>query len=104
MHQPTIPHLAAGDPEIAQPAGAEARDQALRGRPTLTFWGGTAIPRTIAFPAFAEIAREIDAILLADTAHIAGALAGGAHPSPVGHDPVSSSSTHKSLRVPRGAM
>src|SRR5262249_47666576 len=68
------------------------------------FAGGTAIPRTIDFPAFAEIAREIDAILVADIAHIAGLIAGGAHPSPVGHAPVISTTTHKTLRGPRGAM
>jgi glycine hydroxymethyltransferase len=82
----------------------EVRDLALRERPKLIFCGGTAIPRTIDFPAFAEIAREIDAILVADIAHIAGLIAGGAHPSPVGHAPVISTTTHKTLRGPRGAM
>jgi glycine hydroxymethyltransferase len=66
--------------------------------------GGTAIPRTIDFPAFAAIAREIDAVLVADIAHIAGLVAGGAHPSPVGHAPVITTTTHKTLRGPRGAM
>jgi glycine hydroxymethyltransferase len=68
------------------------------------FCGGTAIPRTIDFPAFAEIAREVDAILVADIAHIAGLVAGGAHPSPVGHADVITTTTHKTLRGPRGAM
>ena len=63
----------------------EVRELARKERPKLIFCGGTAIPRTIDFPAFAEIAREIDAILVADIAHIAGLIAGGAHPSPVGH-------------------
>jgi glycine hydroxymethyltransferase len=82
----------------------EVRDLAKRERPRLIFCGGTAIPRTIDFAAFAEIAREVDAILVADIAHIAGLVAGGAHPSPVGHAPVITTTTHKTLRGPRGAM
>jgi glycine hydroxymethyltransferase len=82
----------------------EVRELALAERPKLIFCGGTAIPRTIDFPAFAEIAREIDAVLVADIAHIAGLVAGGAHPSPVGHAQVISTTTHKTLRGPRGAM
>jgi len=82
----------------------EVRDIALRERPKLIFCGGTAIPRTIEFSAFAEIAREVDAVLAADIAHIAGLIAGGAHPSPVGHADVISTTTHKTLRGPRGAM
>ena len=62
----------------------QVRDLARAERPKLIFCGGTAIPRTIDFPAFAEIAREVGAILVADIAHIAGLIAGGAHPSPVG--------------------
>ncbi|MER7004011.1 serine hydroxymethyltransferase [Dactylosporangium sp. NPDC000555] len=82
----------------------EVRDIALRERPKLIFSGGTAIPRTIDFPRFAEIAREVGAVLVADIAHIAGLIAGGAHPSPVGHAEVISTTTHKTLRGPRGAM
>jgi glycine hydroxymethyltransferase len=82
----------------------EVRDLALRVRPRILFCGGTAIPRTIDFEGFASIAREIDAVLVADIAHIAGLVAGGAHPSPVGHAPVISTTTHKTLRGPRGAM
>lgn len=82
----------------------EVRDIALRERPRLIFCGGTAVPRTIDFGAFAEIARESGAILVADIAHIAGLIAGGAHPSPVGHADVISTTTHKTLRGPRGAM
>jgi glycine hydroxymethyltransferase len=82
----------------------EVRAIARRERPKLIFCGGTAIPRTVDFPAFAEIAREVDALLVADIAHIAGLVAGGAHPSPVGHAPVVSTTTHKTLRGPRGAM
>ncbi|GAA1020314.1 serine hydroxymethyltransferase [Acrocarpospora pleiomorpha] len=82
----------------------EVREIALRERPKLIFCGGTAIPRTIDFPAFAEIAKEVGAVLAADIAHIAGLVAGGAHPSPVGHADVISTTTHKTLRGPRGAM
>jgi glycine hydroxymethyltransferase len=82
----------------------EVREIALRERPKLIFCGGTAIPRTIDFPAFAEIAREVGAVLAADIAHIAGLVAGGAHPSPVGHADVITTTTHKTLRGPRGAM
>ncbi len=80
------------------------RDIALAERPKMIFCGGTAIPRTIDFPAFAAIAREVDAVLVADIAHIAGLIAGGAHPSPVGHADVVTTTTHKTLRGPRGAM
>jgi len=82
----------------------EVRDMARRERPRLIFCGGTAIPRTIDFPAFAEIAAEAGAVLVADIAHIAGLVAGGAHPSPVGHAAVITTTTHKTLRGPRGAM
>jgi glycine hydroxymethyltransferase len=82
----------------------EVRALARRERPKLIFCGGTAVPRTIEFDAFAEIAREVDAVLVADIAHIAGLIAGGAHPSPVGQANVISTTTHKTLRGPRGAM
>jgi glycine hydroxymethyltransferase len=82
----------------------EVRELARKERPKLIFCGGTAIPRTIDFAGFAEIAREVEAILVADIAHIAGLIAGGAHPSPVGHADVLSTTTHKTLRGPRGAM
>jgi glycine hydroxymethyltransferase len=80
------------------------RELALAERPKLIFCGGTAIPRTIDFAGFASIAAEVDALLVADIAHIAGLVAGGAHPTPVGHAPVISTTTHKTLRGPRGAM
>jgi len=82
----------------------EVRDLARKERPKVIFCGGTAIPRTIDFAAFAGIAREVDAVLVADIAHIAGLIAGGAHPSPAGHADVISTTTHKTLRGPRGAM
>ena len=82
----------------------EVREVALRERPKIIFCGGTAIPRTIDFPAFASIAAEAGAVLVADIAHIAGLIAGGAHPSPVGHAAAITTTTHKTLRGPRGAM
>jgi glycine hydroxymethyltransferase len=82
----------------------EVGELARKERPKLIFCGGTAIPRTIDFAGFAEIAREVGAVLVADIAHIAGLIAGGAHPSPVGHAEVLSTTTHKTLRGPRGAM
>ncbi|MEC3979564.1 serine hydroxymethyltransferase [Amycolatopsis sp. H20-H5] len=82
----------------------QVRDLAREHRPKLIFCGGTAIPRTIDFAAFGEIAREVGAVLVADIAHIAGLVAGGAHPTPVGHAQVVTTTTHKTLRGPRGAM
>jgi glycine hydroxymethyltransferase len=82
----------------------EVRDLARKERPRLLFAGGTAIPRTIDFAAFAEIAREVGAVFVADMAHIAGLVAGGAHPSPVPHADVVSTTTHKTLRGPRGGL
>jgi glycine hydroxymethyltransferase len=82
----------------------EVRDLARAERPKIIYCGGTAIPRTIDFPAFAQIAAEVGAVLVADIAHIAGLIAGGAHPSPVGYAQVITTTTHKTLRGPRGAM
>ena len=80
------------------------RDLARRERPKLLWAGGTAIPRVIDFAAFAEIAREVGAVFCADIAHIAGLVAAGAHPSPVPHADVVTTTTHKTLRGPRGGM
>lgn len=80
------------------------RKLALEHRPKLLFCGGTAVPRTIDFAGFAEIASEVDALMVADVSHIAGLIAGGAHPSPVPHADVVMTTTHKTLRGPRGAM
>ncbi|MFF0723445.1 serine hydroxymethyltransferase [Streptomyces sp. NPDC004134] len=82
----------------------EVRDLARAERPKIILCGGTAIPRTIDFAAFGEIAREVGAVLVADVAHIAGLIAGGAHPSPVPYADVVTTTTHKTLRGPRGAM
>ena len=82
----------------------EVRELARKERPKLMFAGGTAIPRTIDFAAYAEIAKEVGAIFVADIAHIAGLVAGGAHPSPVPVADAVSTTTHKTLRGPRGGM
>ncbi|MBL0218360.1 MAG: serine hydroxymethyltransferase [Myxococcales bacterium] len=82
----------------------EVRELAHKEKPKLLFAGGTAIPRTIDFAAFGEIAREVGAVFVADIAHIAGLVAAGAHPSPVPYADVVSTTTHKTLRGPRGGM
>jgi glycine hydroxymethyltransferase len=92
------------DPSTGRIDMDAARELAVRERPKVIFCGGTAIPRLIDFEAFASIAQEVGALLVADIAHIAGLIAGGVHPTPVGHAPVISTTTHKTLRGPRGAM
>ena len=82
----------------------EVRDLARAERPKLIWAGGTAIPRIIDWAAFAQIADEVGAIFAADMAHLSGLVAGGAHPSPVPHAAVVTTTTHKTLRGPRGAM
>jgi glycine hydroxymethyltransferase len=80
------------------------RDQALAVRPRLVIAGASAYPRVIDFEAFGAIAREVDAILLVDMAHYAGLIAGGVYPSPVPHADIVTSTTHKTLRGPRGGF
>jgi glycine hydroxymethyltransferase len=82
----------------------EVRDLARRERPKLIWAGGTAYSRTWDFAAFAEIAKEIGARFVVDMAHIAGLVAGGAHPTPVPHADAVTTTTHKTLRGPRGGM
>ncbi len=77
------------------------RDLAVRERPRLIIAGATAYPRTIDFEAFRAIADQVGAMLLVDAAHIAGLVAGGAHPSPVPHADIVTFTTHKTLRGPR---
>ena len=80
------------------------RRQALEFRPNMLVCGYTAYPRTIDFEAFGAIAKEAGAISLADVSHIAGLIAGGAHPSPAPHMDVVTFTTHKTLRGPRAAI
>jgi glycine hydroxymethyltransferase len=82
----------------------EVRSLAKEHQPKLIFCGATAYPRTIEFGTFREIADEVGALLVADIAHIAGLVAAGVHPTPVGIADVVSSTTHKTLRGPRGGM
>ena len=82
----------------------EVRDLARRERPQLLWAGGTAYSRLWDFAAMAEIAREVGARFAVDMAHISGLVAGGAHPSPVPHADVVTTTTHKTLRGPRGGM
>ncbi len=82
----------------------EVRDLARKHRPKLVIAGGSAFPRAIDFAPFAEIAREVGARLMADIAHPAGLVAAGLHPSPVGIADFVTTTTHKTLRGPRGGM
>jgi glycine hydroxymethyltransferase len=82
----------------------QVRELARRHRPRVIVAGASAYPRIIDFAAFGEIAREVDAALVVDMAHIAGLVAGGMHPSPVPHADITTSTTHKTLRGPRGGF
>src|SRR5687767_9871219 len=82
----------------------QLRHLALQHRPKVIVAGASAYPRTIHFDRFAEIAREADARLVVDMAHIAGLVAGDAHPSPVPHADIVTSTTHKTLRGPRSGF
>ena len=82
----------------------EVRDLAKKHRPRLVIAGGSAFPRAIDFKPFGEIAREVGASLMADIAHPAGLVAAGLHPSPVGIADFVTTTTHKTLRGPRGGM
>ncbi len=73
-------------------------------RPKIIVIGATAYPRLLDFERARAVADEVDALLLADMAHIAGLVAGGVHPTPVGHAQIITTSTHKTLRGPRGGM
>ena len=80
------------------------RDLAREHRPKMIIAGGSAIPRTIDFAAFREVADEVGAIFMVDAAHFIGLVAGGAIPSPVPYADVVTFTTHKVLRGPRGGM
>lgn len=92
------------DPETERLDYDKIRAQALELRPKLLICGASAYSRTIDFEAFASIAAECEATLIADMAHISGLVAAGVHPSPVPHADVVTSTTHKTLRGPRGGL
>ena len=82
----------------------QVRDLARQHRPRMIIAGGSAFPRAIDFAPFGDIAREVGAALMADIAHPAGLVAAGLHPSPIGHADFVTTTTHKTLRGPRGGM
>ncbi|GBF26408.1 serine hydroxymethyltransferase 2 [bacterium MnTg02] len=82
----------------------EVRRLAVEHKPKLIIAGGSAYPRTINFARFREIADEVGAYLMVDMAHFAGLVASGVHPSPLPHAHVATTTTHKTLRGPRGGM
>ncbi len=82
----------------------QVREMARKERPRLIIAGGSAYARFIDFAAFREIADEIEATFLVDMAHISGLVAGGVHPNPLPHAHVVTSTTHKTLRGPRGGI
>ena len=82
----------------------EVAELAKQHRPKMIIAGGSAYPRIIDFAKFRAIADDVDAILMVDMAHFAGLVAGGAHPNPFPHAHVVTSTTHKTLRGPRGGL
>jgi glycine hydroxymethyltransferase len=82
----------------------QIRALAKEAKPKLLICGASAYPRTIDFKAFRSIADEVGAVLMADIAHIAGLVAGGAHPSPFPYADIVTTTTHKTLRGPRGGL
>lgn len=92
------------NPETERIDMDEVRAIAQEVKPDLIVAGASAYPRIIDFEAFADIAHEVGAYLMVDMAHIAGLVAGGAHPSPVPHADIVTSTSHKTLRGPRGGF
>ena len=83
---------------------SDVRKKALACRPQVILAGASAYSRIIDFKAFSEIAKEVGAYFMVDMAHIAGLVAGGVHPSPFGYADIITTTTHKTLRGPRGGL
>ncbi|MGG6433186.1 serine hydroxymethyltransferase [Anoxybacillus sp. D401a] len=92
------------DPETHRINYDDVREKALKHKPKLIVAGASAYPRTIDFAKFREIADEVGAYLMVDMAHIAGLVAAGLHPNPVPYAHFVTTTTHKTLRGPRGGM
>jgi len=92
------------EPKTEQIDMAEVRRLAKEHRPKMIVTGGSAYPRTLHFDKFREVADEVGAFLMADIAHPAGIIAAGLHPSPVPYCDLVTTTTHKTLRGPRGGM
>ena len=97
-----VPYGVSGDSETID--YEEVRRLALEHKPKLILAGASAYPRIIDFKKFSEIAKEVGAYLMVDMAHIAGLVAAGLHPSPVPYADVTTTTTHKTLRGPRGGL
>ncbi len=92
------------DPETHRVDLNRVESLARQTRPKIIFCGGTAYPRVWDYAGFAEIAKAVGATLVADIAHIAGLIVGGAHPHPAPYASIVTTTTHKTLRGPRGGM
>ena len=92
------------NPETQRIDMDNVRELALKHRPKLILAGASAYPRVIDFKTFSEIAKEVGAIFMVDMAHIAGLVAAGEHPSPVPYADIVTTTTHKTLRGPRGGL
>ena len=97
-----VPYGVSSDKEVID--YEEVRRLALESKPKLILAGASAYPRVIDFKRFREIADEVGAYLMVDMAHIAGLVAAGVHPSPVPYAHVTTTTTHKTLRGPRGGL
>ncbi|MBE0633982.1 serine hydroxymethyltransferase, partial [Candidatus Bathyarchaeota archaeon] len=102
MHYRLVPYFV--DPETERLDMDVVRKIAERERPKMIISSLTAYPRMLPFDEFCEIAKDVDAYSLVDISHIAGLIVGGVHPSPCEHTDVTTTTTHKSLRGPRGAI
>ena len=102
VHYPL--HYEASHPEFERVNFEETRKVCLEAKPKIIMVGYSAYPRTIEFAKFRAIADECGALLVADIAHIAGLVASGEHPSPFPHAHIATTTTHKTLRGPRGGL